>query len=286
MILKFYETFKIIILFVIFLFTTFCVLSLKKNKTQDALLVPQKEEQTSSLNRIIRDLALFPLNGSQFRLSDLKDVKAIVIAMRERDCFISEKYDLRLAQLEKEYSKKGIYFIYNYVGQVNREEKAKKDLEKFGFKGSYVIDRKQTIINVLNANTTGEVFILTPERRLIYKGPVDDQHHLLKSNFQSKNHYLSDVLKNIVSGKTVLSREMPAPGCAINRPVLKKVFWSDVAPIISRKCTNCHNPFREAPINYLSYEDVAGRLAMFRHVIENDLMPPWYLDFKYRSMEK
>ena len=228
--------------------------------------------------RIIRDLSLFPLNGPQFRLSDLKNIKAIVIVMREKDCPISEKYGLRLARLEKEYSKKGIHFIYSYVGQVNTEKSAKQDLEKFGFKSSYVIDKKQTIINVLNAKTTGEVFVLTPERSVVYKGPVDDQYHLLKSSPQAKNHYLSDVLKKMVSGKPVIPKEIPAPGCIINRPFIKKADWSDVAPIISKKCTICHNPFSEAPINYLSYKDVAGRLAMFRYVIANDLMPPWNLD--------
>ncbi|MCY4513241.1 MAG: hypothetical protein OXB86_06100 [Bdellovibrionales bacterium] len=85
-------------------------------------------------------------------------------------------------------------------------------------------------------------------------------------------------MEDIVSGKSVISKEIPTPGCAIKRPTIKKVFWSDVAPIILKKCVNCHDPFKEAPINYSSYEDVVGRLAMFRHVIENDLMPPWHLD--------
>ena len=31
-------------------------------------------------------------------------------------------------------------------------------------------------------------------------------------------------------------------------------------------------------MNYLTYEDVAGRRSMFKYVIENDLMPPWPVD--------
>ena len=30
-------------------------------------------------------------------------------------------------------------------------------------------------------------------------------------------------------------------------------------------------------MNFISYEAVAGRGAMFKYVIENDLMPPWYV---------
>ena len=238
-----------------------------------------KKKPFSSVNRVIRDLSFFPVNGSRFRLSELEDVKAIVIVMREKDCPISEKYGPRLARLEQKYSGKGIFFIYNYVGQVKKKESAKNDLKNFGFKGPYVIDSRQTVVDVLNAETTGDVFILTPQKKIIYRGPVDDQFHLLKSAIKPRNNYVSDILESVVSGKIIEPKEMPAPGCIISRPIIKeKVFWNDVAPIIQKKCTVCHNPSGNGPINYLNYKDVAGRRAMFKYVIENDLMPPWFVD--------
>ena len=94
-----------------------------------------------------------------------------------------------------------------------------------------------------------------------------------------KNHYVSDILEAIAFGKSIEPKEIPAPGCIINRPVIKKkVFWKDVAPIIQKKCTVCHNPSGSAPIDYVSYEDVTGRRAMFKYVIANNLMPPWFVD--------
>lgn len=180
--------------------------------------------KTSSkvLNTSIRDLPFFPINGSRFRLSELKNVKAIVIIMRERDCPISEKYGPRIARLEKKYSNLGIKFIYNYVGQLKPIENGKKDLKRFNFKESYVIDNNQKNISVLSINTTGDVIILTPERRVLYKGPLDDQFHLLKSAIKPKNHYVSDRLDLILSGQLPSPKEIPAPGCVISRPIVKK----------------------------------------------------------------
>ena len=241
--------------------------------------VQSKKKISSSINQIITDLSFFPVNGSRFRLSELEDVKAIVIVMREKDCPISEKYGPRLARLEQKYSGKGIFFIYNYVGQVKKKESAKNDLKNFGFKGPYVIDSRQTVIDALNVETTGDVFILTPQRKIIYRGPVDDQFHLLKSAIKPRNNYVLNILESIVSGKVIEPKEIPAHGSIVNRPVMKnKVFWNDVAPIIQRKCVICHNPSSSGPINYINYEDVAGRSAMFKHVLENDLMPPWFVD--------
>ena len=174
--------------------------------------------QTSSLNKVVADLSFTPLNGRPFRLSELsKDIKAVVIVMRERDCPISEKYAPRLSRLEKTYSEKGVKFIYNYVGQVKREDSARGDLKRHGFKGSYGIDTEMTVVDALSAKTTGDVFILTPDRRVVYRGPVDDQYHLLKSAIKPKNHYVANALQSLTSGKVVSPKELPAPGCLITR---------------------------------------------------------------------
>ena len=268
---------KISFLIILFFFSS-CIHYIGRNKSRDNHSSIYRNKD-SSLNKIIRDLSFFPINGLRFRLSELKDKKAIVIFMRERDCPISEKYGPRIAGLERQYSKKGVQFIYNYVGRVRKNESAKQDLKRFDFKGPYVIDSKQAVVMALNAKTTGDVFILTPQREIIYKGPVDDQYHILKSALRPKNHYVSDILKSVTSNIKIKPKEIPAPGCIIDRPVIKKkIFWSDIASIVQKKCTICHNPSGSGPINYINYKDVAGRKAMFKYVIENDLMPPWFID--------
>ncbi|MCY4512606.1 MAG: redoxin domain-containing protein [Bdellovibrionales bacterium] len=230
----------------------------------------------------VRDLSFFPINGTRFRLSELQKegVKAVVIIMREKDCPISEKYASYLIRLEEEYRKKGIKFIYNYVGQIDKRKNAEKDLKRFGFRSPYVIDVKQTVVNELDVKTIGEIIVLLPSRQIIYKGPIDNQYQL-KSAVGLKENYLIDILDSIISGKNVTSKKIPAFGsdCIIKRPVInRKVFWNDVAPVIRKKCTICHNPSGPGPIDYISYKDVIGRRAMFRHVIEKDLMPPWSVD--------
>ena len=114
------------------------------------------------------------------------------------------------------------------------------------------------------------------------KKPLDNNgHHLsLKSvGHKTKNHYVADVLKTIVSGKKMTPKELKAPGKFIPRPTVKKqVYFKDVVPIIKEKCTNCHNPEGTGLMDFINYEGIAGRGAMFKYVIEKDLMPPWYVD--------
>ena len=220
----FYKCFMVSLSILLLSLTVSCVHYTNRHKDHHGhSSLDQKEEvKKPYLNQIVKDLSFFPINGSRFRLSELKDIKAIVIIMREKDCPISEKYGPRLIRLEKEYSNKGIKFIYNYVGQVRTERSAKEDLARFGFKDSYVIDSRQTVINALGAETTGDVFILTPERKVIYRGPIDDQYHLLKTAPKVRNHYVLDRLSALISGQEIAPKELPAPGCIISRPITKK----------------------------------------------------------------
>ena len=178
----------------------------------------QAAYEAKYLGRQIRDLSFFPLNGERFRLSELQENKAIVFVMREKDCPISEKYGLRLKKLEAEYI--GVHFIYLYVGGLKPQESAAADLKKFGFQSPYSLDLKQDAINALGAETSGDVFILTAQdRRIVYKGPLDDQYHLLRGAPAPKNRYVQDVLRAIVKGRQPKGMAMPAPGCVISRPI-------------------------------------------------------------------
>ena len=96
---------------------------------------------------------------------------------------------------------------------------------------------------------------------------------------QTKTPDVTDVLQDLISGKKISPIELEAPGKLIPRPIVKKqVYFKDVVPIIKAKCTSCHNPEGKGLMNFISYEDIAGRGAMFKYVIEKNLMPPWYVD--------
>ncbi|MGC6487676.1 MAG: tetratricopeptide repeat protein [Planctomycetota bacterium] len=52
-------------------------------------------------------------------------------------------------------------------------------------------------------------------------------------------------------------------------------FADDIAPLVYRACTPCHNPNGPAPFSLCSYEDVAKRRRQLVRVTGDRLMPPW-----------
>lgn len=54
------------------------------------------------------------------------------------------------------------------------------------------------------------------------------------------------------------------------------VTWhGEVAPLIEKNCSSCHQPGQVGPFTLQTYEDVARRGQFIAHVINEGLMPPW-----------
>jgi len=62
------------------------------------------------------------------------------------------------------------------------------------------------------------------------------------------------------------------PGSAAPSDV---TFADDIAPLIYRACTPCHNPTGPAPFSLCSYEDAFKRRRQLAEVTGERLMPPW-----------
>ena len=233
----------------------------------------------TALKSTIPDINFFPINGLRFRLSELKNKKAVVIVIRDRDCASTEKLGKDLKNLENKYSKHGILFMYNYIGRRNKKENAEADKKKFDFQGPYLIDNKNIIVDMLSARKTGDVFILLPNRKILYKGPVKKRLNLSNLFLREKNEYVSNMLNDIIFKNQITSKILPATGCIIPKFLPKKtIFYEDIKYIIKKKCITCHHSLRDTIIDLSFYESWLGRYTMIKYLINKNLMPPWPVD--------
>jgi hypothetical protein len=58
--------------------------------------------------------------------------------------------------------------------------------------------------------------------------------------------------------------------------------WAeDIAPILYKNCTKCHNPSGVAPFSLLSYNDAYNNRFGIKPAVVNKVMPPWKADPNY-----
>lgn len=64
-------------------------------------------------------------------------------------------------------------------------------------------------------------------------------------------------------------------GAAAHRAV---TFNKDVAPILQRKCQECHQPGSIAPMSLLTYDDAVASADEIKERVSQRMMPPWHID--------
>lgn len=65
----------------------------------------------------------------------------------------------------------------------------------------------------------------------------------------------------------------------VNKP--DPTFEKDIAGIIYKNCTKCHNPNGIAPFSLTNYENIKKRAKTIAFVTRNRIMPPWPADPNY-----
>ena len=58
-------------------------------------------------------------------------------------------------------------------------------------------------------------------------------------------------------------------------------FSEDIAPILAKNCSGCHNPEGIGPFSLLTYEHARIKAKTIAHVTANRFMPPWPADKNY-----
>ncbi|MBV8818844.1 MAG: redoxin domain-containing protein [Acidobacteriaceae bacterium] len=160
----------------------------------------------------VQEIELKDLSGGRVAFHDLEG-QVTVVTFISTQCPISNSYNDRMSALYRDYSAKGVRFIF---ANANRTEQAKDVAEhaksvKFPF--PVYKDENNQLANRLNAQVTPESFVLDRNAVLVYRGQVDDS----KNEARVKEKSLRNALDAVLDGKPVAVAETKAFGCTIKR---------------------------------------------------------------------
>ncbi|MCI4370959.1 MAG: alkyl hydroperoxide reductase, partial [Thermoplasmata archaeon] len=126
--------------------------------------------------------------------------------------------------------------------------------------------------------------VLDSDRRLRYRGRIDDQIRIGGAKPAASRHDLAEALDDLLAGRPIGTPETPVDGCSIpDRARIDPAadgppptFHEQVEPILQRHCQSCHRPATEAPFPLLSYRDAVIQADTIAEVVDDRRMPPWY----------
>jgi peroxiredoxin/mono/diheme cytochrome c family protein len=229
------------------------------------------------------NVAFTDLDGKQWRLSDFKKHKALVVAMTSTSCPLSKKYAPALARLEKKYREKDVAFLFVNAVSSDKKEEMRAAVKTHGFAGPYVPDATGSVAKALGALVTTDVLVLDSARTLIYHGAFDDQYGLAYSFDAPRRRYLEEALESVLAGRVPAVAATTAPGCALDlsqaktpAPAAPVTYHNRISRIVQNNCTECHHNGGVAPFALETHEDVVGHAGMIRKQVERGAMPPWF----------
>ncbi len=161
----------------------------------------------------VSNFTLEDYNGVKHSLTDYKTSKAIVLMFIATQCPISNSYNTRMVDLQKDYGSKGVTFVGINANKQESVEDIKEHAKAHGFVFPILKDVNNVLADKLGASVTPEIYVLNSDFDILYHGRIDDSSR--EDKVSSKD--LRAALDLVLSGKPVQVTETKAFGCSIKR---------------------------------------------------------------------
>lgn len=183
----------------------------------------------AGIGKRLPDMALGAVFGGEFSLHAAGGERGTVIFVRDPECPVSQIYGPRQAQLARTYQRRGFNSIVLYLNDMLGAEAIAADAAGFDGPAVFVQRNGYALTKALGVKSTGDVFVLDGQHRLVYRGAVDDQYGIGYTRPLPMRRLLQDALEALSSGNLPPVQATTAPGCHIDAspdegPVLQP--WS------------------------------------------------------------
>ena len=215
-------------------------------------------------------------------LDDLGPHKACVVVFTTVECPLSQRYLPRLKELAAEFASQEVQFVAINVGADDSVMQMAWQAMESGAEFPFVKDFDGQCVRALGATRTPEAVVLDAERKIRYRGRIDDQFRLGGAKPAVERDDLKEAITDVLAGAKVRIEETPVDGCAITLPDRSVkadstlTYAKDIAPLVNKHCVECHRTGTAAPFVLTSYEKVKAKATTIAEVVEQQRMPPWF----------
>jgi peroxiredoxin len=163
------------------------------------------------------DFSLLSTDGNNYSLGSFNDKKVLVIIFMCNHCpYVKAVLD-RLIKLQKDYDDKNVQLVgINPNDEENYPEDSFENMKKAviekGIPFPYLQDTTQEIAEQYNAVCTPDIYVYGKERKLLYRGRIDDNWQD-ESNVTKRDLRLA--IDAILEDSPVFEEQYPSMGCSI-----------------------------------------------------------------------
>lgn len=178
---------------------------------------PESGERTElDLGAPAPSFSLDGVDGQAHSLADYADRRALAVVFTCLSCPFARAYEQRIIDLAREYGERGVQVVAimpndTSIVPADAIENLEKRALEMDYPFPYLIDETQEVATAFGARVTPHVFLFGPDRRLVYRGRIDDETDPAKVT----RHDLREALEAVLEGEEVPVASTKAFGCTI-----------------------------------------------------------------------
>ena len=158
------------------------------------------------------------VSGKSISLATFPDKKALLVMFICQHCPFVKHIKAELAQLGKDYIPNNLAIVAISANDINKypadaPEFLKAMARELGFNFALCYDETQEIAKAYTAACTPDFFIFDAERKLVYRGQLDDSRPSNDKPVTGAD--LRAAIEAVLAGKPVASEQKPSIGCNI-----------------------------------------------------------------------
>ena len=168
--------------------------------------------QEFKLGGKISDFTVEDLSGQKHSFSSLKG-NVTVVTFVSVQCPVSNAYNDRMNSLYRDYSAKGVKFIFLNANRTEPANEVAEHAKAVGWAFPVYKDEGNRVADRFNAQVTPENYVIDRAGEIRYHGSIDDSQNAARVHSQS----LRAALDAVLAGSAVATPETKAFGCSIKR---------------------------------------------------------------------
>jgi peroxiredoxin len=164
------------------------------------------------------DFSLPDANGHKVSLSDFAEAPATLIVFLCNHCPYVKHIATGLADLAKDYQKRGVAVIGINANDVDAfpddaPDKMAEEVNARGYTFPYLYDKTQCVAKAYHAACTPDFFLFDKSHKLVYRGQMDASRP--GSDIPVTGEDLRAALDAVLAGRPVSANQKPSLGCNI-----------------------------------------------------------------------
>jgi peroxiredoxin len=177
------------------------------------------ESQMLPLGTEAPDFALPDVvTGETVKLADLSDANALLVMFICRHCPYVRHVRGGIAALGHDYAESGLAIVGISPNDPNEypedaPESLAQDAREAGYTFPYLFDETQEVAKAYHAACTPDFFLFDRERRLVYRGQLDDSRP--RNDVPVTGRDLRAAIDATLAGRAVSGDQFPSVGCSI-----------------------------------------------------------------------